>query len=234
MKLGDTTQKLGGGKVADWLAELDITKDAWDRPLKPLPRTIGKANVTIEQISEFLFDHGVASASITTLLGEIGELTRIARWYQRSQMPSQIPSQMPSEHETVVYLVVPLLRALGWTPQRMAVEWNHVDVALFEQLPREDKSLRVVVEAKKMDNACLSAAYQAMSYAQTRPQCRRLIVTDGLRYGVYVRTGTEPSFKLHAYLNLARLRHDYPAYECGGAEDALLAMAPEWKPDVRY
>jgi hypothetical protein len=25
----------------------------------------------------------------------------------------------------------------------------------------------------------------------------------------------------------------YPVYECGGAEDALLAMAPEWKPDVR-
>jgi hypothetical protein len=226
MKLGDTTQKLGGGKVADWLAELDITKDAWDRPLKSLPRTIGKANVTIEQISEFLFDHGVASASITTLLGEIGELTRIAQWYQRSQ-------QMPSEHETVAYLVVPLLRALGWTPQRMAVEWNHVDVALFEQLPRVDESLRVVVEAKKMDNSCLSAVSQAMSYARPRPQCRRLIVTDGLRYGVYLRTDTEPLFKLHAYLNLARLRHDYPVYECGGAEDALLAMAPEWKPDVR-
>src|SRR5260370_42567094 len=62
---------------------------------------------------------------------------------------------MPSEHETVAYLVVPLLRALGWTPQRMAVEWNHVDVALFEQLPRSDKSLRVVAEAKKMDNSCL-------------------------------------------------------------------------------
>jgi hypothetical protein len=138
---------------------------------------------------------------------------------------------MPSEHETVAYLVVPLLRAIGWTPQRMAVEWNHIDVALFERLPRSDGSLRVVVEAKKMDNSCLSAASQAMSYAQPRPLCQRLIVTDGMRYGVYTRSQTN-SFELHAYLNLARLRGDYPVYRCTGAEDALLAMAPEWEPDA--
>lgn len=225
MKLGDTTQKLSGGAVAVWLAELDIPQNGWSRPLAILPDAAVEAEVTIQRISEFLFDHGVASASITALLGEIGELTRIAKWYQRSGMPS--------EHETVAYLVVPLLRALGWTPQRMAVEWNYVDVALFERLPRVDESLRVVVEAKKMDNSCLSLSTmsQAMSYAQTRPQCHRLIVTDGMRYGVYVRSDTEP-FKLQAYMNLARLRHDYPAYGCGGAEDALLAMAPEWKSDV--
>lgn len=223
MKLGDTTQKLGGGAVANWLAELDIPKDAWSRPLVALPLAAAGNEITVQRISEFLFAYGVASASITALLGEIGELTRIAKWYQRADMPS--------EHETVAYLVVPLLRALGWTPQRMAVEWNQVDVALFERLPRVDESLRVVVEAKKMDNSCLSAMSQAMSYAQTRPQCHRLIVTDGMRYGVYVRSDTEP-FKLHAYMNLARLRQDYPAYGCGGAEDALLAMAPEWKPAV--
>ena len=111
---------------------------------------------------------------------------------------------MPSEHETVAYLVVPLLRALGWTPQRMAVEWNHVDLALFNQLPRRDESLRVVVEAKKMDNSCLTAMSQAMSYAQGKSGCHRLIVTDGLRYGVYIR-GQEV-FNLYAYLNSTRLR----------------------------
>ncbi len=130
------------------------------------------------------------SASITALLNEIGELTRIAKWYQRANKPS--------EHETVAYLVVPLLRALGWTPQRMAVEWNRV------------------------------AMSQAMSYSDGKTACHRLIVTDGLRYGVYTRIKAEP-FQLHAYLNLTRLRHSYPIYECSGAEEALLAMAPEWQ-----
>jgi hypothetical protein len=220
LKQGDTTQRLNEGPVTEWLSNLQVPNDSIPHPLIDLPTQGSPNDITVTKISEFLFDHGVASASITNLLNEIGELTRIAKWYQRSGKPS--------EHETVAYLVVPLLRALGWTPQRMAVEWNHVDVALFEQLPRSDETLRVVVEAKKMDNSCLTAISQAMSYAEGKTGCHRLIVTDGLRYGVYTRTALEP-FHLYAYLNLTRLRHDYPIYECKGAEEALLAMAPEWK-----
>jgi hypothetical protein len=222
LKLGDTTQKLNQGPVVNWLSELTIPEKAYSNPLVELPCSKKNNEISVSEISEFLFDHGVASASITNLVNEIGELTRIAKWYQRSNKPS--------EHETVAYLVVPLLRALGWTPQRMAVEWNHVDIALFDQLPRNDKSLRIVVEAKKMDNSCLTAKSQAMSYASSRPNCRRLIVTDGLRYGVYIR-GAQETFHHYAYLNLTRLRHHYSVYDCKGAEDALLAMAPEWKPN---
>jgi len=223
LKQGDTTQRLSEGPVAEWLSSLEVPEDIFRRPLTRLPTAPYKNDISVAEISEFLFDHGVASASITNLLSEIGELTRIAKWYQRSSTPS--------EHETVAYLVVPLLRALGWTPQRMAVEWNHVDVALFDQLPRTDPSLRVVVEAKKMDNSCLTAMSQAASYAEGKIGCHRLIVTDGLRYGVYTRNQVE-AFRLYAYMNLTRLRHDYPIYGCRGAEDALLAMAPEWKPNV--
>jgi hypothetical protein len=221
LKLGDTTQRLNDGSVTEWLSSLEISGDCFKRPLAELPDSLKTNEISIPEISEFLFDHGVASASITNLVNEIGELSRIAKWYQRSQMPS--------EHETVAYLVVPLLRALGWTPQRMAVEWNHVDVALFDQLPRSEQSLRVVVEAKKMDNSCLTAKSQATAYANGKTGCHRLIVTDGLRYGVFVRKGEEV-FHLYAYMNLTRLRRDCHAYECKGAEDALLAMAPEWKP----
>jgi hypothetical protein len=220
LKLGDTTQRLNKGPVTEWLASLEPRPDAFTRPLAILPPPSHDNDVSLEQISEHLFDHGVASASISKLLDEIGELIRIAKWYQRSAMPS--------EHETVAYLAVPLLRALGWTPQRMAVEWNHVDLALFDRLPRADDSLRVVVEAKRMDNSCLTAMSQAMSYAAGKPGCHRLIVTDGLRWGVYVREQTE-AFRLYAYMNLTRLRRDYPVLECKGAPDALLSLAPEWK-----
>jgi hypothetical protein len=161
LKQGYTTQKLNDGPVADWLADLVISDSPFSISLADLPAPTNE--ISVEQVSEFLFDRGVASASITNLLQEIGELTRIATWYQRSAMPS--------EHETVAYLVVPLLRARGWTPQRMVVEWNHVDLALFEQLPRSESTLRVVVEAKKMDNSCLSAMSQAMSYAEGKVAC---------------------------------------------------------------
>jgi hypothetical protein len=220
LKQGDTTQHLSKGAVTEWLESLPATEEVFSCPLPELPSENQPGKITLEEISDFLFDQGVASTSITKLLDEVGELTRIAKWYRRSDPPS--------EHETVAYLVVPLLRALGWTPQRMAVEWNRVDVALFERLPRGDDTLQIVVEAKNMGNSCLSAKSQAMAYANGKPGCHRLIVTDGLRYGVYTR-GDGGQFHLYAYLNLARLQRHYPIMECQGAEEALLSMAPEWK-----
>jgi len=113
----------------------------------------------------------------------------------------------------------------------MGIEWNHVDVALFQKLPRIDENLRVVVEAKRMNLSCLSARSQALGYAQGRKACHRLIVTDGLRYGVY-RRNKDKSFTLHAYMNLARLRDEYPILDCHGAREALLSMAPEWSSEA--
>lgn len=215
MKLGDTTQRLSPGPVFDWARSLKVP--ARKSALPPLPES-DPSEFRIEDLSEFLFDRGVASGSIEDLLREIGELVRIAKWYKKFDNPS--------ESETVAYLVVPLLRALGWTPQKMAIEWNRVDVALFSSLPRADDRLAVVIEAKKKDSSCLSAVSQAQAYAQGRPSCKRLIVTDGLRFGVFLRHAGE--FKLHAYMNLTRLRNSSPVYECGGVREAVLAMTPEW------
>lgn len=218
MKQGDTTQLLGDNavNVRDWLNTIPVPQNP--APLPDLP-SAGKS-VPLTEVSSHLFDHGVASAAIAQLLEDVGELVRIGTWYTRTKPPS--------EHETVAYLVLPLLRSLGWTPQRMGVEWHHIDVALFDRLPREDANLCVVVEAKRMNYSCLSAHAQAVGYANSRPSCNRLILTDGLRYAVY--TAAHGSFKLHAYLNLAALRDSYPVLDCEGAQAALLAMAPEWRP----
>lgn len=225
MKQGDTTQRLSDGAVMQWLRELPEPSPATTN-LRQLPALGSGSSIGVSEIAEFLFDHGVASTSITRLSNEIGELARIASWYRRSD-------SAPSEHETVAYLVVPLLRALGWTPQRMAVEWNAMDVALFERLPREPQHLCAVVEAKKMSNACLGASSQAAGYAQGKPRCLRLIVTDGMRYGVLLRT-PQDTYRLFAYLNLASLRRAYPIYDCHGAEEALLAMSPDWTSQIAF
>jgi hypothetical protein len=219
LKQGDTTQRLNSEVVEEWLAQLEIPEENYRKDLPTLSTIDDSSKIELSDISEFLFDNGVASDSIANLIANIGELVRIAKWYLRTSMPS--------EHETVAYLVIPLLRSLGWTPQRMAVEWNRVDVALFNKLPRENDSLTVVVEAKKMNASCLTAVSQAESYAQGKHSCRRLIVTDGLRYGVYTRN-TSNKFELHAYMNLTRLMDSYPIYQCAGAKEALLTMAPEW------
>ena len=215
LKFGDTTQRLNAPAVDSWLESLEISDT--ENQLKELPDT-NTSHVDTDTISEYLFDSGVASHSISNLLDQTGELIRIAKWYGRM-------GKYPSEAETISYLVVPLLRALGWTPQRMAIEWNGIDVALFTHLPRSDESLSVVVEAKKIRAASLSALPQAERYARGYQNCKRLILTDGLRYGVFVRDGS--GFVLEAYMNLTDLRDEYPIYGCDGAQTVLLAMSPE-------
>lgn len=154
--------------------------------------------------------------------GVIDELVRIARWYQRTGSPS--------EAETTAYLVVPLLRALRWTPQKMAIGWSGVDLALFSALPRRDENLAAGVEVKQKDRSCLAARSRAQSCAEQpgRGSCTRLIVTDGLRYVVYFRKDGTFGDKPDAYLNLNRMRDAYPVLGCRGAKDAFLYMGTDW------
>ena len=222
LKQGDTTQQLKQEYMTEelkqWLNQLPIDDHFYERELAKLPEE-GK-EVTMEDISDYLFAQGVASQSIEHLLKEIDELIRIANWYKKDKKHN------PSEHETIAYLVIPLLRALGWTPQKMAIEWNRVDIALFYNLPRQDDSLSIVVEAKKKDNSCLSAQSQAEVYAKGKTNCSRLIVTDGLRYGIYKKI--KENFQLYAYFNLTALRDKYNVYSCFGVKEAIMAMTPEW------
>ena len=234
LKFGDTIQKMISKDVLVWIRGLRFSEEQMRRPLLELPSCCHSESkleeVNIQTVANYLFDAGVAADSIDTLVNRMDDLRRIASWYTRNDL-------QPSERETVAYLVVPLLRALGWTPQRMAVEWNSVDLALFDCMPRENTNLSIVVEAKAKDNSCFTAESQAKGYAERndRERCRRLIVTDGIRYGIYLRQeegqkpATSDSYKLEAYLNLTRMMDDYPVLECKGAKEALTLMAADWR-----
>lgn len=214
-----TTRQLHNSSVISWLKSLVPNSHA----SYSLPDLPGKSKeVSNDEIAAYLFNKGIASDSIRSLLDQNREFIQMANWYD-----SWVWGTSPSEHETVCHLVVPLLRILGWTPQRMALEWSNIDIALFSRMPRKDKHLSVVVEAKRVRDACLSAVWQAEDYASKYPNCRRLVVTDGLRYGIFT-MGKNKEFSLYAYLNLLRLRNAYPIYGCKGAKEAILAMTPEW------
>lgn len=223
LKFGDTVQLMDSKSVIDWIESLSVDQSFLDRPLKKLPQQ--SKNSSWDSISEYLFDHGVANNAIENLTEQIDELVRIAKWYQRTGGPS--------ESETVAYLVIPLLRALGWTPQKMAVEWSSIDIGLFSTLPRIDENLSVVVEAKPKDHSCLKAKSQAQYYAEKpgRLTCRRLIVTDGVRYGIYFRQEEVLLSTPNAYLNLIRMRDEYPLLQCKGSRDSFLSMSPDWVPN---
>lgn len=233
MKWGDTAQLMTSNEVLDWVKSLEITDEKLKRKIVELPSSKKVDEIELlKSVSDFLFDQGVASDSINKLMDQLGELTRIGNWYWRAKTPA-------SESETISYLVIPLLRTLGWTPQKMAIEWNNVDIALFTNSERTNKNLSIIVEAKKKDRSCLTAVSQARDYAEKHGgvQCGRLIVTDGIRYGIYLadENGKFKDYPPDAYLNLVRLRDTYPVYEskgyeCKGAKEALLYMSSDWKP----
>ena len=122
--------------------------------------------------------------------------------------------------------MIPLLFALGWSQQTAAIEWNDIDVALFQQMPSQDNTLDCVVEAKSLEKSVLRYFEQAKNYAnqEGRSACKRIIVTDGIRYAVYRRKHDD--FDLDAYLNILRMRREYFTLgHAGGAVQAIMGMA---------
>lgn len=213
MGFGYTLQQLKAGIVKNWVYGV-LPKQPPSGALKSLLGAGKKISLT--GIENFLTNKKIGSSVIATIKKELKDLGKLANWYYINGKPS--------EHETVAYLVVPLLRSLGWEPEVMAIEWKWIDVALFSGIPRDDNNLRVVVEVKRMGLSCLTAIGQAAKYASKGPKCDRIIVTDGIRYGVYKKGSG--GFELKSYLNLTRFRDSYPIYSCGGAQDALFDMRP--------
>lgn len=114
----------------------------------------------------------------------------------------------------------------------MALEWNRTDLALFPNGNRKDYEPLVLIEAKRLDQSCLSASHQVKRYGEALKQVKRLLVTDGIRYGLFTRQDETQQFsdKLSAYMNLADLRGNYPIYgqNCGGADEVMLTLSAAW------
>lgn len=109
----------------------------------------------------------------------------------------------PSEDEMIAHFVVPFLGALGWPPERIAVKWRHIDVAVFRALPRTPENCHLVIEAKRLGAGVEGALEQAKGYVKALGQPRDVVVTDGIRYRMY---SCQSDFEPIAYANLARLK----------------------------
>jgi hypothetical protein len=206
--------------VRAWVQSLNIAEGSRNREIADLPST--GVSIDMTELGRRLFIDGLSSESIDKMMVTFASLQRVASWYRNE---TKRPAGRPSEYETVCYLVIPLLFSLGWSQQTAAVEWNHVDLALFRNMPPTDATLACVVEAKSLESSVFSPLGQAMNYALApgRQSCEKLIVTDGIRYALHRRSGDQ--FALEAYLNILSMRDSYPIYGCRGAVEAVLGMA---------
>lgn len=135
-------------------------------------------------------------AGLRGIIGMVGDLYPL--YWDRALFGDE-----PSEHEMVGHFVIPFLRALGWRPEHIGIEWKNTDVMLFSDLPRSLNNCQILVEAKRLTVGAESALGQARGYLERLGIERDIVVTDGIRYRLYLHTD---EYAAVAYANLSRLR----------------------------
>ena len=118
-----------------------------------------------------------------------------------------VTSEWPQEAETVAHLVIPLLQSLGWPRENIAVEWSNIDVCVFSTLPREPRNCQILIEAKRLDSPIEKALEQALQYVSHHELTSDVVVTDGLRYRLYL-YAAERGYEQVAYANVMRLKNE--------------------------
>src|SRR5262249_29845340 len=154
-----------------------------------------------EQLITALLDDGLQVSSAETLAATLRRIRRMANWYMRRGTDN-------SEHETRTFLVVPLLLALGWCEQRLKIEWNNTDIALFDRPYQSGAQATAIVETKRLGEGLGAAEHQAMTYAKEHPACKSLLLTDGVGYKLLRKNGG--AWEHAGTLNLRRPRRDHP------------------------
>ena len=177
--------------------------------------------VSEEELVDGLVDGGLRAVDAERLMQTIGYVRRLARWYK--DHGSHI-----SEHETRTFLIVPVLLALGWSEQKMKVEWNNLDIAFFNRAYNKKSTKEdciMILESKRMWEGLSYAERQVKNYQLKFPNCSRLIVSDGVSYRLYHRKND--LWEWEAYLNLLKLKDRHAYYvKIRGALDVFLNLMP--------
>jgi hypothetical protein len=171
--------------------------------LPPLPEV--KSLLGDEEVASLLFKAGLSQSAVEHTVEAIRKIRRLSDWYADREAQAD-----PVEQETVTYMVVPLLLALGWSEQQTAIQWHKADVALFRETPRRKENCCLIVEVKHRGAGLDHAVKQARNYVKRLglPACAKCLVTDGLKYRlVDVKESPEGEDQsLGIYINLNRVK----------------------------
>lgn len=195
------------------------------RPLRPRPGPL-PPELSLEEVGQRLFSKGLANNAVDNALRAIERQRRLLTWYYAQGETSS----RPDEHEVVAHMVLPLLLALGWSEQLLAVEWKNVDLAAFWGTPTTAERCVLVCEAKRMRHGLQNVWEQAIGYIDKLGlrDCGKILLTQGARFYVYEKvadewpTEAEPA----GYINLERIRENHIAPMNTNAIDTLIALTP--------
>ena len=190
-------------------------------PARPAPRVLPAPapRLDLEYFIQQLVIEGLSVSVAEQIAGAIARLRHLAQWYRGY-------ASRVSEHEIRTFLIVPLLLALGWPEQRIKIELEHVDIGLFDRPYAADAKLELLIESKHIDASLGERPeWQAAGYAEKHKSCKQLLITDGFRYKLFRRKGSD--WAQVAYANLLALRDRHPYLEeLPGASELLTSLLP--------
>ncbi len=193
------------------------------RPLKSLPPPPSDL-MTLDEFSEALFSQGVAFDAVQKVKATLEKQRRLLKWYRSSGLATD----RPSEHEIVAHVILPLMSALGWSEQLLAVEWHRIDLAVFWGTPTDKGHCEMICEAKAMGHGLQDVLQQAIGYADKLAlgSCKKILLADGGRFYLYKRSGHEWGTDPVGYLNVEQLRQRHVFPKGTNAVDTLVALTP--------
>lgn len=191
-----------------------------------LKKTLSGVNrpLDLSELREELFNEGLAFDQVRHLTNVIEDQRRLVEWYYSNGKLSN----RPTEHEIVAFMIIPLLTALGWSKQLLAVEWNKIDLAGFSNVPSSHDNCIFICEAKSLGTAMGEIYNQAEGYANNLQlkNCQKIITSDGARIFIYEKSGDNWSKEPSGYINLMKIRRQHLVHSKADAVKTLMALTP--------
>lgn len=195
-----------------------------ERPLRPLPPA-PPAPLSMEELANALFKRGLGFDAVDRVCAALEKQRRLIGWYQNSAMAGS----RPTEHEVVAHIILPMLLALGWSEQLLAVEWHKIDLAVFNGTPTDASRCKLVCEAKSMEHGLQDDFQQAAGYVERHglTECNKIVLANGGRFYLFRRhPGATWSAEPDGYLNVLKIREDHLLPAGTNAVDTLMALTP--------
>ena len=201
----------------------NLFKQCKPRDFKLLP-SLTKP-LTLDELGTELFTKGLPNEHVDKFILAIQRQRRLVRWYEESG--KQV--KRPSEHEVVAHMILPLLMALGWSEQLLAVEWRKVDLAAFGCTPTTPANCCFVCEAKGYGHGLQNVFTQATTYVKKLKlnTCRRILLTDGARLYLYQKQKNDNwNENPVGYLNIDKIRINHIIPSGTNGIDTIMALTP--------
>ncbi|TET37769.1 MAG: hypothetical protein E3J72_05210 [Planctomycetota bacterium] len=179
--------------------------------------------LSLEEFSELLFAKGLSYDAVHRVKTTIEKQQQLLKWYNKGLSPNR-----PSEHEIVAHIILPLMHALGWSEQLLAVEWHKIDLAVFWKTPTEKNNCKLICEAKAFGKGMQKVVEQAKNYYKKHKldKCNKILVADGGRFYLYRKGSIKWEANPSGYMNLLKLRTDHLCPSGTSAVDTLIALTP--------